>query len=77
MYVPAVRLVLFSVPPPVAFAPLQAFDAVQLVGLPVVVQVSVVELVGNVMETGLALRDTLIEETGFTTTCISSNAVAV
>ena len=62
MYVWAVILVLSSNPPVAVFAPLQALDAVQLVGLPVVVQVNLVALVGNVIEAGLAERET---EMGF------------
>jgi hypothetical protein len=62
VYVWAVILVLSSNPPVAVFAPLQALDAVQLVGLPVVVQVNLVALVGNVIEAGLAERET---EMGF------------
>lgn len=57
--------------------PLQAFDAVQLVGLPEVVQVRVVEFVGKVMEFGLAERNTEIPEEGFTITVAEEVAFAV
>jgi len=45
-------------------------EAVQLSGLPVVVQVKVVEFVGRVIEEGLAVRETEMEVAALTTTLV-------
>jgi len=63
LYVPAARPLLTSVPPVAVLVPVQAFDAVHEVGVPVVVHFKVVELTGRVIVLGTADKTTEIAPT--------------